>query len=359
MENRTQCVFVEGHLSDPLDVVCGVPQGSILGPLLYLLYTNDLPESIHEHHLAAEPHQELNKQQKYNTKCQVCGRICLYADDSTFTISNTNTDELTSELNRSYRVIAEYMTNNKLILNSDKTHLMVMTSTKKHSIHQDFGIYLDTGTEIIFPQSEEKLLGALVSNCLNWNNHIRDNSKSLIAALTSRVNALSKVCEFSSFKTRKMVANGIFMSYLSYLMPLYGGCPEYLLNSLQILQNRAARLVTKSGWYTPSAVMLQQVGWLNVHQLITYHSLVLVYKTRQEKKPVYIYEKISTPFSVNTRLANTNGIRNEVKAKSNIAKQSFLPRTVAQWNRLPPEVRTVTGLEKFKSSLRQWIKLHY
>ena len=78
----------------------------------------------------------------------------------------------------------------------------------------------------------------------------------------------------------------------------------------------------------------------------------IVFIVRQEKKPVYIYEKISTPFSVNTRLANTNGIRNEVKAKSNIAKQSFLPRTVAQWNRLPPEVRTVTGLEKFKSSLR-------
>ena len=104
--------------------------------------------------------------------------------------------------------------------------------------------------------------------------------------------------------------------------------------------------------------MLQQVGWLNVHQLITYHSLVLVYKARQEKKPVYIYEKISTPFSVNTRLANTNGIRNEVKAKSNNARQSFLPRTVAQWNRLPPEVRTITGLEKFKPNLRQWIKLH-
>ena len=123
-----------------------------------------------------------------------------------------------------------------------------------------------------------------------------------------------------------------------------GNCPEYLIKSLQILQNRAARFVTKSGWYTPSAVMLQQVGWLNVHQLITYHSLVLVYKARQEKKPVYIYEKISTPFSVNTRLANTNGIRNEVKAKSNIAKQSFLPRTISQRNRLPPEVKTTASL---------------
>ena len=323
LEKRTQCVYVEGHLSDPLYVECGVPQGSILGPLLYLVYTNDLPEAIHEQHLIEEPAQDIIDQHSYNTKCKLCGVICLYADDSTFTISNTDVEELNNSINQKYKVISEYMTNNKLILNSDKTHLMIMTSAKKHSLHQDFGIFLDTGTEIIHPQSEERLLGASVSSCLNWNSHIRDNSKSLISALTSRVNALSKVCEFLSFKNRKMVANGVVMSYLSYLMPLYGGCPDYLLNALQILQNRAARLVTKSGWYTPSTVMLQQVGWLNVRQLIVYYSLVLLYKARLEKKPAYIYERISSPFNVNTRLANSNGIRDDMSRKSGIAKKSF------------------------------------
>ena len=149
------------------------------------------------------------------------------------------------------------------------------------------------------------------------------------------------------------------MSYLSYLMPLYGGCPDYLLHALQTLQNRAARLVTKSGWFTPSVDMLQQVGWLNVNQLIVYHSLVLLFKTRQEKKPTYLYEKISTPFSANTRLATSDGIRYDMRSKSNIAKQSFLPRTVVQWNSLPPDMRKMSHLSKFKQSLRQWVKLHY
>ena len=156
-----------------------------------------------------------------------------------------------------------------------------------------------------------------------------------------------------------MVANGVVMSYLSYLMPLYGGCPDYLLNALQILQNRAARLVTKSGWYTPSTVMLQQVGWLNVRQLIVYYSLVLLYKARLEKKPAYIYERISSPFNVNTRLANSNGIRDDMSRKSGIAKKSFFPRTVAQWNRLPPDLRSISNLKKFKLRLRQWIKVSF
>ena len=145
-----------------------------------------------------------------------------------FTLSNRDAEEVKEDINQKYQVIAQYMAKNKLILNSNKTHLMVMTSAKKHSTHQNFGIVLDTGSETILPQSEEKLLGVVVSNSLTWNKHIRDSDKSLIRTLTSRINALSKVCQYTNFKTRKMVANGIVMSYLSYLIPLYGSCPDYL-----------------------------------------------------------------------------------------------------------------------------------
>ena len=141
-------------------------------------------------------------------------------------------DELNADIYLKYKVIAQYMDKNKLIL--DKTHLLVMTSARKHLNHQNFGIYLNTGSEIIQPKSEERLLGANVSNSLTWNTHIRDGKGSLISSLTSRINALSKVCHYSNFMTRKMIANGIVMSYLTYLIPLYGGCPEYLLTALQV-----------------------------------------------------------------------------------------------------------------------------
>ena len=148
LSKRSQSVHIEGFLSDPLPLECGVPQGSILGPLLYILYTNDLPEVVHHHQPQQDHHQE-HQEGFYNTHCHSCGGLCLYADDSTFTLSNSDVGKLNEEIDDKYKLIADYMTRNKLILNSDKTHLLIMTSNRKHQIHQDFGISLNTGSEII------------------------------------------------------------------------------------------------------------------------------------------------------------------------------------------------------------------
>ena len=176
---------------------------------------------------------------------------------------------------------------NKLVLNSDKTHLLVMCTSNQHKKHQNYNITLDTGTEIIEPITSEKLLGGFISNDFKWNEHVRNNEKSLFRILTSRVNALSKISKVSSFKTRKMLANGLVISQIIYLIQLWGGCSDYLIKFIQVIQNRAARLVTKLDWYTPVQKLLDQCGWLSVKQLVEYHSLLLVYKVKAEGISVY------------------------------------------------------------------------
>ena len=183
------------------------------------------------------------------------------------------------------------MINNRLVINSDKTHLLVMASSRKHKIHQNYGITLNTGAEIIEPQNHEKLLGGFISNDLTWKENLKDNEKSLFRIVTTRINALSKICRISSFKTRKMIANGIFMSKIIYLIQLWSGSPQYLINFLQKLQNRAARLVTKKNVFTPVKILLQQCGWLSIKQLMFYHNILQIYKTKITKKPVYLYQK--------------------------------------------------------------------
>ena len=86
----------------------------------------------------------------------------------------------------------------------------------------------------------------------------------MIKTLQTRYNALKIVCRVASFKQRKIIADGIFMSKLIYMIQVWVGCEKYLLKALQTTQNRAARAVTRLSWDTPVNIILNQCGWLSV-----------------------------------------------------------------------------------------------
>ena len=350
LTGRSQVVYIDGHLSDPLPVEIGVPQGSILGPLLYILYSNDLPEAIHNH----PPSSGF-----YNIECKACGGTCCYADDSTYTFSHKDPAVIEEKIESQYQNITRYMQNNKLVLNSDKTHLLITTTEHKHKSHNDFNIKLNTGSEIIEPDKSEKILGGIISNDLKWKENPRDNPKeSMIKCLSTRLKALAKISHIASFKTRKMIANGIFLSKLIYLIQVWGGTSEFLLSSLQILQNKAARYVTRLSWYTPIKILLNQCGWLTVRQLAVYHSLNLIYKTKRDEKPVYFHLKFSEHFLYTTRFACGNKIKFEMNVKKKLTEQNFTYKTIKIWNDLPIEIRQAETLTDFKNQVKVWIKLN-
>ena len=92
---------------------------------------------------------------------------------------------------------------------------------------------------------------------LSGGDYIQNNEKSLVKQLTSRLNALKLIANVANFKTRLMIANGIFCSKLIFQISLWGGTEDYLLNSLQIVQNKAARSVARRGKYTPIVDLLK------------------------------------------------------------------------------------------------------
>ena len=135
---------------------------------------------------------------------------------------------------------------------------------------------------------------------------------------------------------------------------MYGGCSEYLLSALQELQNRAARVVTKLDWYTLTEKLLLQCGWLSIRQMIQYHSILLLFKTKMARKPVYIYSHISHTFQKDTQLSTMGGIKDIRRFKSTRAKQRFLPRTIKNWNEnLPSVISRETRIDIFKKKLDQ------
>ena len=177
---------------------------------------------------------------------------------------------------------------------------------------------------------------------------------SLVKALTTRLGALKKVGRIVSFKNRKMIAEGLIMSKLSYLIPLWAGCESYLMQALQKIQNKAARVVTRSDLST--AGHLSQCGWLSVQQLAVYQTCILVYKVLENKSPNYLYSMFTTDYNCNTRQAARKEIRQDSsKPKLGLTTDSFGWRARSQYNKLPAEIRKLETLKKFKTNLWKWI----
>ena len=290
------------------------------------------------------------------THCDDCGGLCCFADDSTYSVSSRDQDTLEEKLNERYNMLAEYMTNNKLKLNDEKTHLIVMTTEQKRR-RMKINTVINTSKKDILPIKSVKLLGIDIQENLKWSEYILNNDKSLIKQLNSRLSALKMISGVASFKTRLMIANGIFCSKLIFEICVWGGTEEFLLDALQKIQNKAARTVTKRGIYTPVSELLRQCGWLSVRQLVHYHSVLTIYKTLQTTCPKFVHEKLQSEFSYNTRLAASEVVRmgSEFQAKLSLTEKSFMNRSTVCFNQLPLDIRKIPKPDTFKKNLKLWV----
>ena len=348
LSGRSQSVFIDGCLSPPEDIHFGVPQGSILGPLMYIIFTNEIPDLVHSHpvsHKNPEP-----------ACLMTCGSTVCYVDDGTFSVGHKDSSILSQKLSEQYSIIADYMAANKLVINADKTHLVVM-GTKATAAHRA-DVKLEAGPHTISPTPTERLLGCQISQDLKWKQHILEGDQSLVKQLTSRINGLCMMSVRASMSTRLMVANGIVMSKLCYLIQLWGGCDGYLLKHLQVLQNRAARSVTGCGWFTPKRKLLKMCKWLSINQLVFYQAVVMAHKIVLTSSPYHLAGKMSTTHPRETRQSTSGCIRFGENFSANQApvQKSFCHRATGQYNTIPASLRSEKSMPSFKLKLKKWVE---
>ena len=350
LNSRSQCVYVDGKFSGLRAVDCGVPQGSVLGPLLYILFVNDLPEIVHGH--AGEPVNGPGGpgNARVNLVCKDCGGLCCYVDDSTYVYSSSDPVALSEKLSDQYEKLAEYMANNKLVINADKTHLLVMGTPKFSAARQL--VRIKAGNEDIEPTKTEKLLGLHIHESLKWKEHVLANDASLIKMLTTRLSALKKISKNGSFMTRLMVANSCFMSIITYMIGVWGGTETYIIKAVQVMQNKAARCITKRSWYTPTRTLLRECNWLSIKQLIFYHTVLQVWKVKITQLPVYI----SSRMEISITRSALEGTLRVPAVESDLAQKSFMVRSAVMWNQIPADLKSNQKLESFKKHLKQWTK---
>ena len=191
---------------------------------------------------------------------------------------------------------------------------------------------------------------------MKWTEHLRDNEESLIKSLNKRLNALKIITRVSDFKTRKNIGEGIFLSKLMYMISVWSGCAKDLLNSIQTIQNRAAKQITKNYWVENSETHLAQLGWLSVNQLSEYHNMLLIHQVKKNGTPQYLYEMYNWEYNYATRQAVSNQIKPKGIPRLDISLKTYRWRAVSYYNRVPGYITQIEDKRKFKVQLKTWVK---
>ena len=131
---------------------------------------------------------------------------------------------------------------------------------------------------------------------------------------------------------------------------LFGGCDKGQIQDLQIMQNKAAQLVTKSPPRASRSPMFDRLGWLTVNQLITYHTLLAVYRVRASGEPEYLAEALCAD--------NINGNIIVRCTRLTLYQKSFKFRGACNWNKLPLNLRNLKTFHSFKQGIKKWIGLN-
>ena len=323
LSDRKQQTFIDGVQSDCRNITCGIPQGSILGPLLFTIYINDLPS------------------------CNLFSKPRMYADDTTLTTSAEDPCVLEHKMNYDMNLIQSWLSANKLTLNVKKTKYMLIGSQFKLSqINSDFTVKVNnTPLERVI---KHKSLGVQTDESLNWRPHIHTISKKISAGIA----ILRRVSHFIPFDTRVNMYNALVMPYFNYCGAVWGNINKGLADKLQKLQNRAARILTFSNYDVRSSVLLDELGWEKLEYARLKQLAVTMYKIHNNLSPSYLRRIFSNTSNVHSHNLRNSELNYYVpRPKTESAKRSLHYRGSVLWNKIPSEIRKLPSLNVFKTSI--------
>ena len=232
LSNREQQCSINEQLSSKKTITCGVPQGSILGPLLFLLYINDLPECLR----STPP--------------------CMYADDTQIFSSSYDANELVIKLNSDLAHVRNWLIENKLQLHPSKSKLMFIGSSynlnNKNTEHP-----VVVNNIPVSRTDTHKCLGVQVDEKLSWDSHIDMICKKASAG----IGVMRRIKPFVPVDTLEKVYKSLVQPYFEHCSPLWDNCGKLLKDKLQRFRSRAASVLNGANYDIHSADIIQILSW--------------------------------------------------------------------------------------------------
>ena len=323
---------VKNHESSASIIRYGVPQGSVLGPLLFVLYTKPISDITTLH----------------NIPCQQ------FADDTQLqnSCSYTNIPLSITKVQNCFSDIKSWMTSNKLKLNDDKSEILLIHSKfKKLPLSCPQSILMGK-SELTF-SSEARNLGVIFTDTLDLNKHINNVCRSAYC----EIRRISSVRHLLSVDDTKQLVCSYVLSKLDYCNSLLCNLSKANINKLQKVQNSAARLIFRIKKYDHITPYLRELHWLPIYWRIQFKISLLCFKSFTDPKfPSYISELLDIYHPKRClRSSSDNRLLNIPKCNTTFGKRSFSYSAPSTWNALPFTLRHSASESIFKKSLKTYL----
>ena len=334
LSDRQQFVSIQNSVSESKSILHGVPQGSVLGPLLFLIYINDLPNAISN------------------------SDTFLFADDTCLLFSDSDTKVIEEKVNLDLKQLSSWLQANKIALNAAKTEVVLFRDPRK-LIHDDINLVLDDFALSFSPHV--KYLGILLDQHLNFKEHL----KSLASKLSKANGIIAKLRHFLPRDTLLSIYYSLFQSHLVYGLQSWYSNPS-TMSRIVSLQKTAVRLLTFSEHRAHSEPLFQRLGILKIQDLYFLSNVLLVHKSLCGTSPQIIQNVLSLHYPTHlypTRHLVSNSLSRPPTKTLNYGINSIRYQSILNWNTFKsvyPNLDVANAsTRKIKTLLRNYLLGHH